>query len=395
MNQNFPVIGVRSNQVIDWMTRLLKVNVRVILLTLLMLILFDVALQKVMIPYYLNPGSGSGLSGGDGITVPAIPRLPADDFDTLSLWKNQMTRDDGFKVVFLGDSVVHGGGVPEEKETIPAYFSRQLSILLPDKQVKVYNFSLPGCTPADTYNILRFIADTRPDLVIYDDNIGWFGSSKIMEHPRLADLAQQTQPTAKAARKQEKKTDVLEDALTGWMTDHWALYRNRIFLNYVWFGKPLKEKLKIETAPQGADSDTAQLTNDKEIYRPWYLKNFDVLKKTKGKLGYCSLDQSNQHWVMYNRLLDELDREKIKTVIFMVPRNRPLYIMYNLLDEPVLQKQQARLADAARGHGVAVFDYTFAIDDREFVDSVHLTAQGNRELAERLARDLVKEKVVK
>lgn len=308
-----------------------------------------------------------------------------------------MAQDEGFKVVFVGDSVVHGGGVPTENQTIPAYFSQQLSLLMPGKEIKVYNFSLPGCTPEDTYNIVSFIADARPDLVVYDANIGWFGSSREMEHPRLAELAvvETTVSRNNAVETDKSRSDELEDSLTALATDHWSLYRNRIFLNYAWFGKPLKEILQIKKAPEKSEADTSNLLNEEELYKPWYLKNFDVMKKTKGKLGYCSLNDSNSHWIMYNRLLEKLAREKIPTVIFIVPRNRPLYEKYDLLDEKVLKDQQEKIARAARACGAEVYDYTFAVSDRFFVDSVHLTAEGNRDLAERLVWDIVRDKVVK
>lgn len=376
--------------------KFLKVNFRVIILTLIMLVAFDVALQYIILPHYLNPDKGQANSASDAIMAPAVRRMPADDANTLSLWKNQMAKESGFKVVFLGDSVIHGGGVPSERETIPAYFARQMKILMPAREIKVYAFSLPGCTPADTYNILNYISDSKPDLIIYDVNLAWFGSKNIMEHPRLAELASVQEAEAGQTANHEKLTGQDPEKVLGEIiTDHWALYRNRVFLNYLWFGNPLKEKVGLRVTKKDADNQAVtRLTENNEVFNPWYTKNFDVLKKTRGKLGYFNLNEKNQHWTMYKKLAADLEQKQIKSVFFMVPRNRTLYSKYNLIDDKILAEKQNHLATAAEQHGVKVYDYTFAVDDRYFTDSVHLMAPGNQMIAEHLAWDIVESGII-
>ncbi len=366
--------------------RWLKINLRVVLLTLLLLVAFDLALTHLIIPYYMNTDTaGAKNSAGDVERGPLIRRLPADDIDTLTLWKEELAGDEGFKVVFLGDSVVHGGGVPDEDQTIPSYLAHHLGALKPDQNLAVHTFSLPGCTPADTLHILQFIIDTRPDLVIYDVNVGWFGSPKVMEHPRLAELSQPAAVGGPPTTASSRKTD-FEERLSALVNDRWALYRYRILLNYLWFGEPLKERLALKVG--GAEAED-RLTDPEEIYRPWYEKDFSVLEKQAGKLGYFALDASNQHWLSYRQLVGLLEQNRIKAAFFMVPRNQTLYKKYDLLDEPVLAEKQEQLAAAARQSGIKVFDYTYAVSDRYFTDSVHLTAEGNQAVARALTWDLV------
>ena len=78
------------------------------------------------------------------------------------------------------------------------------------------------------------------------------------------------------------------------------MYRYRILLNYLWFGEPLKEKLALKV---GEEEAADRLTSPEELYKPWYEKDFSILKETKGKLGDCILDESNQHWLSYLELL--------------------------------------------------------------------------------------------
>lgn len=369
----------------------LKVNLRVIVLTVLLLAGFDLALTRLIIPWYMNAETAKVQVSADVTRGQLIRRLPADDHNTLALWKQELAGADGFKVVFLGDSVVHGGGVPYEDQTIPSYVAHHLQSLMPERELSVHCFSLPGCTPADTLNILQYIVDTRPDLVIYDVNIGWFGSEKVMEHPRLAELSpandSQAAPTADS-----KETPSFEQRLKNLVAEHWALYRYRILLNYLWFGEPLREKLALKVREEEAAD---RLTSPEELYKPWYEKDFSILKETKGKLGACVLDDSNRHWLSYLELIEVLEEHQIKAAFFMVPRNRTLYKMYDLLDEKLLAEQQEKLASAARQSGIAVFDYTYAITDRCFTDSVHLTAEGNQLLARDLAWDLVQSGLIR
>ncbi len=367
------------------------------MLTILLLVGFDLGLTRVILPCYFNDSTGKvQILLGKVERGPVIRRLPADDINTLTLWKKELAGGNGFKVVFLGDSVIHGGGVPSENQTIPSYFAHHLRLLTPGRDINVFCFSLPGCTLEDTLNILRFIGEEKPDLVIYDQNIGWFGSDKVMEHPRLAELSEsayQDTPTKKSTSGSDWKSG-FEHRLSKFATDHWALYRQRILLNYLWFGAPLKEKLtlEVELAEPGSENS---LTQPEEIFKPWYEKDFSVLKKTKGKLAYCTLDGSNQHWLSYNQLVEMLEKQGTKAAFFMIPRNKTLYDQYNLLDEKVLEDKQNQLALVARKSGIKVFDYTYSVDDRYFVDSVHLTAEGNQIVAKMLAWDLLKSGTIK
>ena len=369
----------------------LKINLRVVVLTVLLLVGFDLALTRLLIPRYMNAGTAMVEAPADMARGPLIRRLPADDNDTLTLWKQELAGDDGFKVVFLGDSVVHGGGVPREDQTIPSYVAHYLQSLMPERDLAVHCFSLPGCTPADTFNILQFIVDTQPDLVIYDVNIGWFGSEKVMEHPRLAELSGPADHQAPQTAGSTKEIG-LEQQLKVLVADHWALYRYRILLNYLWFGEPLKEKLVLKVEQEEAEN---RLTSLEEVFKPWYEKDFSGLKETKGKLGYCVLNDSNQHWVSYRKLIEVLEEHRIKSTFFMVPRNKTLYNKYDLLDETVLAEQQDKLASAARQSGITVFDYTYGVADRYFTDSVHLTAEGNQLLARTLTWDLVQSGLIR
>ncbi len=76
-------------------------------------------------------------------SYPEAQKLPAYDKATLTLWMEQIKKAQGFKVVVLGDSVVHGDDVADN-DTLPIYISEELKQLGPDKQIKVFNMGMAG-----------------------------------------------------------------------------------------------------------------------------------------------------------------------------------------------------------------------------------------------------------
>ncbi|MGE5398122.1 MAG: hypothetical protein ACM3MK_11405 [Chitinophagales bacterium] len=356
---------------------LLKINSRVIILVLLLLVVFDLLL-RVLIPEYINQD---------------VRRLPADNNNIIGLWKDELARCNDYKVVFIGDSVVFGGGVREESQTLPSYFSQYLKTNYPDKNIKVFNFSQAGCTPADTYQILRYISDARPDLVIYDGNLGWFDKPRIMEHPYLIQL----NPASMTPRFQrilgmQPPSQGMESTVTRYISNFWMLYRARVFLDYWWLGQPPKEKMKLvvqygtpKYLLRGANEWTPEKT---ELYKNWTQKDLDSLRGKKVKLGYFKVSSQNPQWMMYEELMLLAEKDNIPMVMFFPPRNRVLMTKYNLLDEPGFNHTQQQMAQLAEKHGVTVLDYTWDIDSKNFVDSLHLDARGNRDLARLLSTDL-------
>jgi len=358
--------------------RFLKINTRILIFFMIWLLCFDI---------------GIGLAEKSYLSS-EVRRLPADDRGTFLLWKRHLTENKGFRVVFIGDSVVHGGGVPEEKETLPSLFQKEM--MRQGVKVSVFNFSLPGVTPADAYVISLFLRDAHPDLVIYDGNIGWFGNKKVMEHPGLLSLIGDSVPAQLKGRVQapESKSG-REDRIADAVSSVWKLYRDRIFLNYWWFGEPYRDKVNaavkqdslyylLPHAEEGAP-------DKKELYRPWYEKNFASLQASRFMLGRVVLSEDNPQWVCYQEMLSLWKREGVPVAVFMVPRNNELLDRYQVKNPQSFRKHQRMLAEAARSRGALVFDYTEGVvKDRHFVDTVHPDADGNRELSVRLAQDLLK-----
>jgi len=85
---------------------------------------------------------------------PEGQRLPAYDQDTVELWIDQIKKADGYKIVLLGDSVIHGDAVESSFETLSAYVARELRESMPGRDARVFNLGLAGAAPAEAYLLL-------------------------------------------------------------------------------------------------------------------------------------------------------------------------------------------------------------------------------------------------
>ncbi len=371
------------------MDRWFRINVRVVVLTILLLVLVDVALTRAILPYYLRTDD-TAVRNGSSTGAVVVRRLPAEDPDSLNLWKEDLVEQDGRKVVFLGDSVVYGSGVPEEGQTIPSYFASYIQMLLPDEDIKVYSFSLKGCTPVDATRILEYVVDARPDLVIYDINIGWFASQTETGHQQLTQLssAEPIRQDVSADQQNQSGNERIENVLGQVVNEYWSLYRYRIFLNYLLFGEPIRDILMAEGKIAEKTTMEEELFQEDQ-FKPWYEKDFSFLKANSGKLGLCTLDASNPHWNYYNQFMETLHSNQINAVFFTVPRNRTLYLKYGLLDEKVFAFKQNQLIDVARRNGITTYDFTFSVKDDYFTDTIHMTKEGNQAVAKMLVWNII------
>ncbi len=96
---------------------------------------------------------------------PPAERLPYyTTIDDVTAMIERMERDPRPTVAFVGGSVVWGASTPEETQTIPAAFARQVP-----QNVGVYNFGLVGARPFDELLLLAAIRDAA-DMIIMDYN---------------------------------------------------------------------------------------------------------------------------------------------------------------------------------------------------------------------------------
>lgn len=351
-----------------------------------------------------------GLLALDGVVSLAISqrfsrpegqRMPADDLETIALWIDQVKKSSGYKVVVLGDSVIHGQAVANGSETLPAYISQELCEHLPNRDVRVFNLGMPGGAPAEVYFMLDALEGAGVDLFIYNINLAWFARENTLDHPavtRLKGVPHTFDLQSLGIEPEKQDSTPAEEWFSKHVLSHWKPYRYRILINYWLFGKPLR--VKIEDAKNDprmllpfADE---RLPETLEMRASWLEKDWSgKLDPAEGRLGTFHLDNGNKQWVFYQMMLDLIKRENIPLVLFITPRNYELLDRYDMIDRPAFDKNLSITVNTAGAAGVPVLDYDSAVPFETFSDIVHLLPEGNKTLARMITLDLLEKGYIK
>jgi len=352
----------------------------------------------------------AGLLALHGITAAVIAqkfsrpggqRMPSDDLETIALWVDQVKQCSGYKVVILGDSVIHGQAVASGLETLPAYIAEELRQRLPDRDVHVFNLGMPGGAPAEVYFVLDALAGSGVDLFIYNINMAWFARENTLDHPavtRLKGVPHALDLTGLGIQTEELNHTPAEEWFAQHVLNYWQPYRYRILINYWLWGKPLREK--IEDAKKDIrlilPFAEEKLPETIEMRRRWYEKDWEgKLDPDEGRVGAFYLTGENKQWVFYRMLLDTAGRESIPLVLFITPRNYELLERYDMIDRPAYSKNLSIVLDAASSAGFPVLDYGSSIPYENFSDIVHLLPEGNKILANKITLDLFDQGYIK
>lgn len=362
------------------MLRLFNFNKRVLLFVCAMLVALD-----LFIGFYIDWR----------FAEPACCRLPCDDAAAVQLWIRQVEKAEGFKIVFLGDSAVHGLAAGSGADSLPAAVSRCLKKRLPQKEIKVFNLALEGCGPAETFLLFNALSGARVDLVIYDLNIAWFSRRKTLDHPNLLALTDnyphdfnpaEIAPDILTTKEQVRGEARVKESLS----KHWKLYHYRILLNYWLFGKPIRNEL-----PLAMQNPKVLLTNSdnvyaeiKELRTPWREKDWPADAR-RGRLGEFNISGANRQWKFYLRFIELLKEKGTRAVFYTPPRNFELLDNTKSINYPLYLRNSKLAVDAAGRRGIPVLKYDRSVKSEHFTDIIHTTARGNEMLADKMADDLI------
>lgn len=266
--------------------------------------------------------------------VTVVPRLTTDDPVKIRAIKNQIMRDKGYTIVFIGDSLLYSSASQKDAETIPSQFLINLRKSVPNKNIHIYDLSLPGASAVNCYQMVKCIAPAKPDLIIMDINLGWFGNNK-NSHPALNNL------------------------------------------NAVAPDKTLKP-VKVPKFPD-------------YLYKRWSMKDFSSMDMVNTKLGAYKSDPDNVQWVAFQNAMKTIKDAGVKGIMFFPPRNKKLYYKYHLVDEMLLSKKVAEIMTLTKTNDITVFDYTWRVHEIYFSDAMHMLPNGNKWLGKSLASNVYQE----
>lgn len=338
--------------------------------------------------------------------------------DVLDLYTDYASRQKGYKIAVVGDSVIQGAGVATRDQTITAHLQEDLrGSYLPE--ARVFNFGFPGARPADLYMAVKRLHEAGA-AQLFVINISYpFFSDEMAKDPLL--YFKVWRPMLTEEQKKELKVppetpaegavqtgsadnaggSPAETFFEKKVAEYWSVYRFRQELNRFIFGGQPAAKLKecfdlafygkapqAEEQPAPDEEPLPEKDRPENRYNvwtsfPWSDRDREHLQQVFNVTGRDNVD-----YKYYRELCGYLRQNKIPAVIFMSPVNHALLQRYQLLDYNAYRKNTAAIEQVARQGGVPFFNYQDAIPPDLFHDSLHLLDGGNAVAAELLSKDL-------
>lgn len=277
---------------------------------------------------------------------PHLQRVPTDFSPAYLDRELRSIRAAPAPTVFLGDSVLWGYRIAPDQTAIE---------LLRDDGCDCRNLAFKAGSPPNYYVLARLLETYRvhPAVVVMEVNQKVLNSAddaykKI--HPGLAGLGERIITPA------DRRTLTVPPSAPGPLDALWLPYAMRSDIRDLIAGDP----------PPPVQKQTADL----------YLGTYDLSPLSPSNVGVRYLDET----------LHVLRRAGVRVLAFTTPTNHPL--LHEYIDVPEYRANDAYLIALLKRDGARVLDLDAAFPGREFLDETHLPVEGNRRLAQILARAL-------
>jgi len=307
-------------------------------------------------------------------------------------------KQDGYKIVFIGDSVIAGATVKNDSDTIPAFFKELASHKFAGKNIRVYNLGMPGNRPSDIYFTLKKLYMSKAaDLIIMNINYAFYSdellNEKTIARPdNFADITEYDSTV-----KLGLKIPFIENWIKNNVLNRWALYNSREELSFYLFGNNPREEL--------TSFDLAKFKTNKEnpLYSPRVNLNNNPdknwqqnkpfpdkkLKHWEKALNIKEMNNSNISYWFLQKTISLIKQNNTKTVAFFTPINKDLVKEYNLITDIGLYNSNHKIMKTdLSASGIRFFDYTDSIKTDYFCELFHMCAPGNEQLAFAILKDV-------
>ena len=307
-------------------------------------------------------------------------------------------KSDGYKIVFIGDSVVAGATVKNRANTIPANFKELANKAFPQNKIRVYNLAMPGNRQSDIYFTFKKLYRSRAaDLIITNVNYAFYsdemlGDKTIARSDLFRDVMDKD-----SAGVLGLEYSVIEGTIRNEIVQRWNVYRLREELSFYLFGmnpreivtsiRPGKWNLKeinpVLTAPANGEDDPDLSWKDKMPFPD------DQVEHWVQVFNVGKLDEQNRGFWFLKKMGEDIKKNKINVAAFFTPVNTGMVKELNLMKygehygyNMELMKKELEEAD------IPVFDYTDSVDTGKFHDLFHMGPNGNKQVAEMLFQDV-------
>lgn len=283
----------------------------------------------------------------------------------LSDYVDRIPRD--APIVFLGDSVLWGYGLAPS-DAIPAILQSRRGLH------NVINLSYEGGSSANSYFMLRYLLQrgVEPQLIVLQVNSKESNPSDSAYnrlHPSLERLVRSLLSGGDRAVLQSSLSDDFGARLQRMAERFWRLYRYRTDVREALFD--------TDDAASALRDAVQKLTGSARLQALAHRPNAD---KFLGTYDIEPLSRDNVDFVYLRKLANLIERSGIPAVAFLTPTNHRL--LHDYIDAPGYDARLLQITTTLKNHRIVVLNLDRAIPPRQFIDNDHLTAVGDRRLAD-------------
>jgi lysophospholipase L1-like esterase len=312
---------------------------------------------------------------------------------TLLAKLDYLRRQPGYKVVVLGDSLIHGHALAEHGD--PLWREHNLTALLEDRlrrerpgqSVTVLNLGLNGAVPADLEQLARLVLACRVDLVIFDTHLRQFSADfsapdQQLSRPWLKQLHLDESGHPRQDGPDAGWFAAAENVLGGTLHQHLALYRIRGLVQESILDSSLADTVqgwrkRLNPAPPPAQpSSSDDLVLDQTTAR---------LLEIGKRLRTVNLSTDNPQRQALERLLETLRQRRQPTVVFYAQENpdQILSVMKKSRYRQLRQELDAIITTYTGDH-LRYLSPLARLDPTQYLDFIHVNHQGYGIMSDRL-----------
>lgn len=296
---------------------------------------------------------------------------------------NRVAKDQGPKILVLGDSFVWGTGL-SDNQTFSAELEKYLAGRIKGKKYHVYNLSIPASNAADVYAVLKQAGPLKPDLIILNTNYFFFSAAEPLAHMNYLWLTANLSDEPDRNRLIQRLNIFTPEVRLGEIIRrNLPLYRYREEINIKLFGTNKPQNKFTERLNSGVLSLRWRLGLEKK----WKPKPG---KETGESLGWAyspnPVTPDRANYIFSEKIAAYLKNNRLNAAIFVTPHNAN--VVGKFMAAEGFKKNNQVISDIFTKQNLPLFNYEERLGDNLQSDHVHLSREGSTVFARLLADDI-------
>jgi len=314
---------------------------------------------------------------------------------TLLTKLDYLRRQSGYKVVVLGDSLIHGHALAEHgdplwrEHNLTALLEERLRAERPGRRVTVLNLGINGAVPADLEQMVRLVSACQVDLVIFDVHLRNFSADFAaadhqLSRPWLKDLSSDQTGHVYQSCPEAGWSAQGETALANALESHLALYRIRDLVQDRILASSLARTTQAwrqhwscpEPAQPAHPPDPEGLVFDEKTA---------LLFQVQKRLRTVHFGSDNPQRQALERMLASLRDHRQRTIVFYAQEN-PEQIISVIRKSRYhqLRRDLDHIVNQYRGEHLTYLQPSARLQPVHYLDFVHVNLEGYQIMVDHL-----------